>query len=223
MKVFVIALALLGVLAAASSPSRVIFLGDSITEGGAGPTGFITLLREELIKNAVADQYELIGKGIGGNMVRHLLARFENDVIDAKPDLVVICVGVNDVGFFQWHPETGGTPPDQYEAGLRYMVKRLRQKNINVVLCSPLLIEERWDGTNPLDKQLDRYTSICRKVAKQEGADFCDLRKNLLDYLRLHNKENAPKGVLTNDYVHLNEQGNSIIARSLLPYILDEK
>ena len=76
-------------------PLRVIFFGDSITEAGVGPAGYITQLRGML----PTDKFELTGAGIGGNKVYDLYLRLERDVLDRHPDVVVVFVGGNDV----WH------------------------------------------------------------------------------------------------------------------------
>lgn len=198
---------------------RVVFLGDSLTQNGALQGGFIELLKSELKINGLEEKYELIGKGIGGNRIRELLARLEKDVIDLKPDLVFIMVGINDIGFFTWHPEDGGTPIDQYNLGLTYMVKRIQQKGGKVVLCTPTVIEERGDGKNPLDKELDQYSDIVRKVAKETGSQLCDTRQAFVSYLKKNNPENNLKDILTTDYVHLNEKGNQLVMKTMFPFL----
>src|SRR5688572_27986244 len=77
--------------------TRVILFGDSITQMGVGPGGYITKMNETLAKNNMASQYELIGAGIGGNKVYDLYLRMDDDVLAKDPDVVVIYIGVNDV------------------------------------------------------------------------------------------------------------------------------
>ncbi len=61
-------------------PTRVIFFGDSITELGVKPGGYITkIIKEGLEKKGVAGQYELIGAGISGNKVYDLYLRLEHE------------------------------------------------------------------------------------------------------------------------------------------------
>ena len=78
---------------------RIIFFGDSITQAGVQPTGYITRLKQMLDEKKIGDKYELIGAGIGGNKAYDLYLRMDDDVLAKKPDAVVIWVGVNDV----WH------------------------------------------------------------------------------------------------------------------------
>src|SRR3954449_611588 len=77
--------------------TRIIFFGDSITQAGVSPTGYITKMQEMLAKSGKGSQYELIGAGIGGNKVYDLYLRMEDDVLAKNPDVTVIWVGVNDV------------------------------------------------------------------------------------------------------------------------------
>src|SRR5215475_2038516 len=89
-------------------PKRVVFFGDSITDAGAKPGGYIIKLGEALAKKGLADQFELIGAGIGGNKVYDLYLRMDSDVLMKNPDVVVIWIGVNDV----WHKQMYGTGTD---------------------------------------------------------------------------------------------------------------
>src|SRR5262249_44270418 len=78
---------------------RIIFLGDSITQSGAGPKGYVTLVKSALKKDQAELKVEVIGAGISGNKVPDLQKRLKRDVIDKKPTVVVIYIGINDV----WH------------------------------------------------------------------------------------------------------------------------
>jgi isoamyl acetate esterase len=196
---------------------KVIFLGDSLTEAGAKSNGYIRILEQRLKVEGHAN-FNLVGKGVGGNMVRHLLQRFENDVVQERPDVLFILVGINDVGFATWHPEIGGTSPNQFRTGLQYMVIRAKEKGIRVVLCTPTVIEEKPNKKNPLDVSLDIYASLVREVAAENKVELCDLRKAFTDYLNEHNKEGKEK-VLTTDYVHMNAKGDSLIAASMYAFL----
>ncbi|MES1216587.1 MAG: GDSL-type esterase/lipase family protein, partial [Bacteroidota bacterium] len=77
--------------------SRVIFFGDSITQAGVQPGGYITRVDSMCrVENRSAD-FEFIGAGIGGNKVYDLYLRMDSDVLMKNPDIVIIYIGVNDV------------------------------------------------------------------------------------------------------------------------------
>lgn len=194
---------------------RIVFFGDSITQAGAEPGGYVQIISDSLTARYPEKQIEVIGAGISGNKVPDLQARLERDVLAHDPTTVVIYIGINDV----WHwelPNHTGTPTDQFEAGLRSIVDTLQTSGARVLLCTPSMIGEKHDGTNPQDAMLDEYSSISRSVAQDLGAETCDLRAEFVEYLREHNTENQEKDVLTTDGVHLNEAGNQFVADRIL-------
>src|SRR4051794_3737808 len=100
---------------------RIVFLGDSITQAGAGPGGYVSLIRKALAEKRKDLYAEVIGAGISGNKVPDLQRRLQRDVLAKKPTLVVIYIGINDV----WHGEkdpTRGTTPERFEDGLKEVV-----------------------------------------------------------------------------------------------------
>jgi len=218
----VLAAALLTAATAADAPpvplmkgDRIVFLGDSITEAGAGPKGYVTL-----VKNALQEKHndlgvEVIGAGVSGNTVPDIQARLERDVLSKKPTVVIIYIGINDV----WHGEKDpakGTSKEKYEAGLRDVIQRCQDAGARVVLCTPSVIGEKNDGSNTNDPKLDEYADISRAVAKDMKVPVCDLRKAFEAYEKEHNADNKEAGVLTVDRVHLNDAGNKFVAEQIL-------
>jgi lysophospholipase L1-like esterase len=197
---------------------RILFLGDSITEQGVQPHGYVTLLRERLTARYPDLALEIIGAGISGNKVTDLDKRLSTDVIAKKPTIVVIYIGINDV----WHwalPNHSGTTKEEYERLLRNIIARIRYAGSEVVLCTPSVIGEKADSTNSQDAMLDQYSAISRKIAFDQGLRLCDLRKAFFAYLALHNKENNEKSILTVDGVHLNDAGNKLVADELQRFL----
>jgi len=188
-------------------PLRVVFFGDSITEAGVGPAGYITQIRGLL----PADKFELIGAGIGGNKVYDLYLRLDRDVLDRHPDVVVVFVGVNDV----WHKRTSGTgtDPDKFVAFYDALVTKMQEKGIRVILATPALIGEKTDCTNDLDGELNHYAQLIRDLAAARHCTLVDLRREFLKYLGTANTANAEKGILTEDRVHFSPEGNRLAAR----------
>lgn len=189
-----------------TKPTRVIFFGDSITQQGVQPGGYI----DKLKKVMPADQYELIGAGIGGNKIYDLFLRMDDDVLAKQPDVVVVYVGVNDV----WHKRTygTGTDPDKFVKFYDATIKKLQAANARVILCTPAAIGERTDFSNEQDGDLNQYSIFIRELAAKYKLPVCDLRKLFLAYNLQHNPDNKDRGILTTDRVHLNEAGNQLVA-----------
>jgi hypothetical protein len=171
-----------------------------------------------LEKQGLKDKYELIGAGIGGNKVYDLYLRLEEDVLNKKPDIVLIFVGVNDV----WHKATSGTGTDldKFEKFYQALINKIKANNIKVILCTPAAIGERTDASNQQDGDLNQYSKSIRNLATKNELALCDLRKEFQDYNLKNNPENKEKTILTTDRVHLNELGNQFVADKMLPLIL---
>ncbi|MEY4954201.1 MAG: hypothetical protein RI981_286 [Bacteroidota bacterium] len=195
------------------NPIRIVFFGDSITQAGVGKTGYITKMAEMLGTLGLASKYELIGAGIGGNKIYDLYLRHEDDVIAKKPNIVIIYVGINDV----WHKTTSrtGTDADKFERFYNALIKRLQKSNIQVVICTPTVIGEKYDATNENDGDLNAYSNIIRKIAADNQCKLIDLRKAFLTYEEKNNIENKASGILTTDRVHLTEAGNQFLAETM--------
>ncbi len=194
---------------------RIVFFGDSITEQGELPGGYVSLIRDTLQRHAVKPSPEVIGAGVSGNRVPDLLARVDRDVLARHPMVVVVYIGINDV----WHftlPSGKGTPREEYRRGTRILLQRIMATGAHVMLCTPSVIGERYDGSNSLDPMLEEYSAISRSVASDTGAWLCDLRKSFVEYLKQHNPQYKEAGVLTIDSVHLNEAGNRFVAAEIL-------
>lgn len=197
-----------------AKPTRIVFFGDSITQAGVGPKGYITQMKDLLQARGLGNQYELIGAGIGGNKVYDLYLRMEEDVLAKNPDVVVVYVGINDV----WHKRTHGTgtDPDKYVKFYEAIIKKLQANNIRVVLCTPSVIGEKTDYSNEQDGDLNRYAGFIRDLTAKHNLTLIDLRKDFQEYLVKNNPENKESGVLTTDRVHLTEGGNKFLAERMI-------
>ena len=208
--VLLVSLAAIGSLFMTSKPARVVFFGDSITEIGEGPGGYLTQLRQMLSSSGMSDKFEIIGSGIGGNKVYDLYLRMEKDVLARTPDEVVIFIGVNDV----WHKRLlgTGTDPDKFVRFYDALITRLQSSGIQVMLATPALIGEKTDCSNELDGDLNHYAQMIRDLASNYHLSLVDLRKEFQKTLQEKNTSNVEKGILTVDGVHFSPEGNRLAA-----------
>jgi len=192
---------------------KIVFFGDSITELGVKKGGYIDLLNTRITNNGQANQFELLGAGIGGNKVYDLYLRMEKDVLNKNPNVVVVWIGVNDV----WHKSSKGTGTDYDKFGLFYdaLIQKIQANGAKVILVTPAVIGERYDHSNPQDGELNLYTNWIRKYAAQKEIALVDLRKLFLDYSAKHNSKQQEMGILTYDRVHLNDAGNQLVADAI--------
>jgi lysophospholipase L1-like esterase len=190
-----------------------VFFGDSITESGARDGGYLRFVESALRERRADLAVEIVGAGISGNRVPDLLTRLDRDVLAKKPSHVVVYIGINDV----WHSLRGrGTSQQDFRDGLADLVRRIRAGGAEVLLCTPSVIGERPSGQNELDEMLDEYAQISRNVALETGSELVDLRRMFVACLHEHRTDDADRGVLTTDGVHLNAAGNRFVADRML-------
>ena len=201
-------------------PTRVVFFGDSITQAGAQPGGYIVKMKDALTQKGMGSDYELIGAGIGGNKVYDLYLRMEDDVLAQNPDVVYIWVGVNDV----WHKVSSGTgtDPDKFNKFYTAIINKLLDKHIRVILVTPAVIGEKTDFTNQQDGDLNSYSQAIRNLAQKWHCGLVDLREIFHNYELKNNPGNKESGILTVDRVHLNEAGNQLVADKMLETLLSK-
>ena len=204
---------------------RIVCTGDSITQGGEGPGGYVWLLRHYLAAVYPAQPIEVVNTGIGGEKSPGMLARFQRDVIDRKPDLVTISIGINDVwhafrdfGHNRNYPDgslPNGVPLADYRKNFEKMIAMAQQANIKVVLLSPTVIYEDLSG--PENARLVSYCKALQEIARQRHCLFVDYQKPFRELLTVYRRDTgSAENLLTVDGVHMNPTGNRIMARTLL-------
>jgi len=155
----------------APGESRVVFMGDSITEGWhfTGPDGSFP-----------GKPY--INRGISGQTSPQMLVRFRQDVIDLKPKVVVILAGTNDIA-----GNTGPMTLEASENNLASMADLATANGIKVVLCSVLPAADFWwhKGLEPAEKIVALNTWIKSYAAEKRYiyVDFLSAMKDEHDGL----------------------------------------
>ena len=201
---------------------RIVFAGDSVTDAGSNnPVGeglFDSLGRGYVreIDNMLAAWYpdvllRVTNSGIGGNTSRDLLARWERDVVNLRPQWVSICIGINDV----WRqfdcpamPDYAVTP-EQYEENVEKMVVSAKSFAKGVILMTPYMIEPLKE--DKMRARMDVYGDICRKLAEKHDAIFVDLQAMFDRYF-----EHRHSAYIAWDRIHPNQVGATLIAREFL-------
>lgn len=198
---------------------RIVFAGDSVTDDGrkrpigeglweGTGKGFVRMVETFLAVDYPDLNIRCTNMGESGNTSRDLLDRWEHDVVALKPDLVVLCIGVNDV----WRQfDCPACPdyavsPEEYEANLYKMADRTEAK---MLWLTPYYLEP--NRTDSMRKRMDEYGAVMKKVASKRGILCVDLQKEFDEYL----KHRYP-AYITWDRVHPGWAGSLIIARAVL-------
>lgn len=193
-----------------NADERIVILGDSITQAGNRSGGFVTVLREAVGREDV----QWRPAGVSGNRIENARQRIATEVLPLRPSIVIVFVGVNDV----WHQARGNVLEfAKAKEELTGLVQDLRAGEVvpEVVLCTPMVIGEKSDGSNSLDRDLEDLSELIRTVATEQECQCLDLRRETIDYLKKHNPNQKSHSVLTIDGVHLNREGNHFLAQSI--------
>lgn len=175
----------------APGEKRVVFMGDSITEGWHfdGPNG-----------SFAGKPY--INRGISGQTSPQMVVRFRQDVVDLQPAVVVILAGTNDVA-----GNTGPMTPEQTEENIMDMAELATASHIKVVLCSVLpAFDFPWKpGLTPAPK-IDQLNAWIKSYAADKGYAYVDYHSAMKDA-----RDGLPAN-LSKDGVHPTPAGYAVMA-----------
>jgi lysophospholipase L1-like esterase len=181
----------------AKDENRVVFMGDSITDGWK---------LAEYFQNQ-----PFVNRGISGQTTSQMLLRFRPDVIDLKPKAVVILAGTNDIA-----GNTGPMTLEQIEGNIASMVELAHTNGINVVLSSILPVSDY--NTNKAGEKIIR--TVQRQPAQILALNtwiknFCAERKLVyLDYFSATvDDKGFLKAEIANDGLHPNAEGYKIMQK----------
>ena len=153
--------------------SVIVFQGDSITDAGrkkdilapndpkALGNGYAAMAAGSLLGDYADLGLKIYNRGISGNKIPDLAARWQTDVIDLKPDVLSILIGINDL----WHTIAFGSKYkgtiDDYEAGFRKLIEgtQLAVPGVQIVMCEPFTLR-KWP-------EFDPYIERATKLAKE--------------------------------------------------------
>lgn len=185
-------------LPAPASPNhRVVFMGDSITEGWSGS-------RASPFGNP-----EHINRGISGQTTPQMLLRFRQDVIALRPRAVVILAGTNDIA-----GNTGPATVGQIADNIASMVELARVHGIRVVLCAVLPASRYpWAPALRPAAQILALNRWIAGYAEREGLLHVDFHTPLADTEQGLGPEHAGDGV------HPNDAGYAVMLRLLVPVL----
>jgi lysophospholipase L1-like esterase len=204
---------------------KLLFIGDSITdcerakpegEGlfGALGKGYVSYV--DGLLQAVYPELgiRVVNKGIGGNTVRDLKQRWQEDVIAQRPDWLSIMIGINDVWrqydtpfIKEWHVYL-----EEYEETLRELVAETKPFVKEVVLMTPFYLESNEQDL--MRRTMDQYGQIVKKIAEENNCLFVDTQAAFNIVLK-----DLYSATLAWDRVHPTTAGHMILSRAFLKEI----
>lgn len=199
---------------------KLLFVGDSITDCGRDQplgegtadslgNGYVSYV-DALLQIVYPDHsIRVVNKGISGNTVRDLEARWQTDVVKQNPDWLVIMIGINDVWrhFSKPFLKESHIQSEEYEETLYRLINESNPSKL--VLMTPFYIEP--NSNDDLRKMMDDYGMIVKDVASETNALFIDTQKAFEPLLR-----NLHPTAIADDRVHPNARGHMALAKAFL-------
>ena len=201
---------------------RFIFMGDSITDCNRNREDFIPyglgtcyafLTSTKLSTMHPEKEIEFLNRGISGNRITDLVARWKRDVINLKPDMLTILIGVNDT----WHEadRLEGVSVGQYEKLYRMLIEWTLQElpDLKIALLEPFTLDVgavgEWD--DKYKKEIPVRAAVVKKIAADFGLLFVPLQEKILSAAKACGAEK-----ILRDGVHPAILGHAIISDSVV-------
>ena len=171
-------------IAAFKPNARILFQGDSITDGNRGRSadpnhilghGYAFIIAAKFGAAFPEANLEFMNRGVSGNTVLDLEKRWSKDTIDLKPDILSILIGVNDKGH--------GVPMDQYEQVYDKLLNdaKTANPNLKLVLCEPFIVNHlaKTPQSGSPNADIVKRQEIVAKLAAKHGAALVHFQKAL--------------------------------------------
>lgn len=199
-----------------------LFQGDSITDGNRTRNtdwnhvmghGYQYIIASRLWYDHPEKGFHFFNRGISGNKVTDLAARWQKDTLDLKPDVLSILIGINDVSALISGKEEFGA--EQYETGYRSLLEQTRAQlpGVQFVLCEPFVlpvgrVKEKWEAYS---REVDKRRATVRKLSSEYKTILVEFQAAFNSSL-----SKAPADYWIWDGIHPMPAGHELMAREWL-------
>jgi endoglucanase len=217
-----------GLVPAFSNEDTVIFVGDSITHGGAYHTNIALF-------NALrypSKKISYINAGISGDTAYGTNLRFERDIAIHKPDIATIMLGMNDVGgyLYEAYPKTDTEKSaranqqelirNKYLKEMHKLASQLKAIDAEIIFIKPSIYDETADLSLPpalgRNDELEVYGEELLQLAQQFDANVVDFQRPMLKVNALMQAKDPSNSIVGNDRVHPGAAGHLVMAYAFL-------
>ncbi len=166
---------------------KILFQGDSITDAGRARDNDVNvgvgypLLVKAMLGFELPGKYEFVNRGISGNRIVDVYARIKNDIINLKPDVMSILIGVNDV----WHEfgNQNGVCADKYFKIYDMLIDEVKTvlPDIKIMIMEPFVLkgpatEENWEA---FDAEVKKRAAMAKKISEKHNLTYINLQNGL--------------------------------------------
>ena len=196
-----------------------LFQGDSITDGNRTRNndwnhvmghGYQYIIASRLWYDFPKKGFHFFNRGISGNKVTDLTARWQKDTLELNPNVLSILVGINDTAAFIDGKKDFSV--EQYENGYRSLLQQTKQQlpNVEFVLCEPFIlpvgkVKDKWEDYS---KEVKKRQVVVRRLSEEHNAIFVSFQSAFDKALSA-----APADYWIWDGIHPMPAGHELMAR----------
>ncbi|OAB35684.1 lysophospholipase [Paenibacillus macquariensis subsp. defensor] len=209
--------------------ATICFQGDSITDGGRGRDGdlnhtmghgYAYLIASRVGYEQPEQQYNFLNRGISGNRIVDLYARWQEDTLNLKPDVLSILIGVNDVGME--FSQACGVSAAKYEKVYTSLIDETKSQfpNITIVICEPFILPVGYvkDNWKQWYQEVSQRQEAAKRISEAYGTIYVPLQESFNDACR-----QADESYWIWDGVHPTPAGHALIANQWLDNVMNRK
>lgn len=193
---------------------KIIFFGDSITEGGRDRSDPASLGSEyvDIFYNKLRNLYEdtsftVLNRGVSADRIADLATRLDADVLSEKPDAVVLLAGVNDV--VREYAPGEKFDEDAFAASYEDVLKRIKENGAKLIVAEPFLFAV------PDKKRFRRDFDAALKKIRALAVQYADAHV-ALDEIFAGVSQNAGIAAYSPDGVHPTHRAERLIADNVI-------
>ena len=176
---------------------KVVFMGNSITDS------WVDIVPEFFANN------NFVGRGISGQVSSQMLVRFQEDVINLQPKVVVICCGTNDIA-----QNNGYITLEHIVQNIKSMCELARAHRIKPIVCSTLPAKAfKWRPDLQPAEDIVRLNIMIQQFAKENKIPYVDYYSALVD------EEGGLPAIYSKDGVHPNPAGYAVMEKVIMPIL----
>ncbi|MBT4035838.1 MAG: hypothetical protein HOB84_15770 [Candidatus Marinimicrobia bacterium] len=198
--------------------SKIVFFGDSITAASRtilNPlgNGYVSILKELFLADSGLGRIQFVNSGVNGHMVGDLLNRYQADVMDHKPNAVVIKIGINDA----YNDFIAGGDRKQiqnYATGLDKLIHNLQAglPKAQFSLFTPYLISD--SNSEIFYLRMSEYCDVVKSLGDKYSIPVLDLQSVFDTAVK-----QKPAREWAEDQIHPQHDGHALIARAAFTFL----
>lgn len=192
--ILILSLMLFSVFSIASaqqgSGKKILFIGDSITDGGWGNSGgealpsdqrnledwnhlfghgFMYICAAHYMGHFPEKGLAFYNRGISGNTLQDLTNRWDKDCISIKPDVVSILIGTNDIHYWIDTNNPSSFDFENWKNNLQKLISdtRLKLEGAQIILCTPFVVNAGWVGRSASFTKRETAVKKLAQIVKQ--------------------------------------------------------